>query len=133
MYQGCRRDVTIRPVGVHGTIRPVFGVFHGMIRPVVTGRSVPSGKMDSAAANFVERSSGLLVSGPADPLVLAHAFEHELRGRDRRVRLLLAAEGRLAAHAALAGCTGDHLGSNQRGGPCFVIRAFGWLEPAPLF
>jgi len=52
-------------------------------------------EMASAAVDFVERGSGLLVAWVADALILAQAFEHDLRGLDRLVRLLIARNGRL--------------------------------------
>jgi hypothetical protein len=72
-----------------------------------------------SSIRFVERRPGLLIAGTVNPL-LADTFESALGRSVCRVRLLLAAE-RLAAHAALAGCPGNVLGTRQRHGPCFGV------------
>src|SRR5208337_312276 len=133
MYRRCRRGGTIRALRGWGTIRALCSVLWGTIRAPVKGTIRALQEMASAAVNFVERGPGLLVAGVADALVLSQSFEQDRRGLDRRIRLLLGAEGTAGAKAALVGCTGDVLSPREGRLPCYRARALGWLEAPPLF
>src|SRR5271166_2928438 len=103
-----------------------------MIHTPVRGMIHTPEEMASAAVDFVERGSGLLVAWVADALILAQAFEHDLRGLDRLVRLLIAAEWALAAYTALAGRVSNVLGPDEGRSPRYRARALGWFEAPPL-